>query len=163
MMTLWKLLGIKGAALIVSVLLLIFSHMAYLNAKADLRQEQADRIADQARAEQRVEDIETQHSRNMETVTKKLTEDKTNAEEALANAIANIGTNKLRNKFYCPVVSGTPSASGGTGEAPRAVLSREDEEFLVRFAAEADAAVIERNAAVEAYNKAREAQREGRD
>ncbi len=59
------------------------------------------------------------------------------------------GALKLRDKFSCPIrVPGVGSAPGTSAGEEGAILSAEDQEFLVRIGEEADDAIRERNEAV---------------
>lgn len=96
----------------------------------------------QADAQGTARQTELGTSGDLAAVDARAQEDSRHGQEALAavDAGRNSGTLQLRDNFKCPATSvpGPAAAAGQRDAAPPAQLSREDEDFLVRFAAEAD-------------------------
>lgn len=76
-------------------------------------------------------------------------------EKQVASDIAGLrdGSIRVRDRFTCPKTPGSPA--GSQPDREEAGLLQSDAEFLLRFAAEADAIADERNQCIASYNALR--------
>ncbi len=137
--------------------------------RADLAAAQAA-MSDLQRETAKAATLASEAAREKETMllaTTQAISDKLNQEQTHAQALQNrlvsdlrSGAQRLSIAAHCPQPGGAPGANAtpadSTADTPRAELDPATAETLVGIAADGDAAIVERNACIDAYNAARE-------
>ncbi len=145
----------------VAALLLIFSGYQTYRVYEYKENEQQVAVAVQAaraKAEAEARATESALQRDKSHIQSTAFSERVNAQAIQDRLLADLATGqrKLREKFTCPIpASATAGAERGVEAGTQAGLSTADAEFLVRFAGDADKAVIERNEAVQMYEAAK--------
>ena len=126
-------------------------------ALADYRREVAEATA---RAERKAREAETMLRDQADQLRSQLTQETKNANDAQDRLVAGIrsGAQRLSVAAHCPAAgqaSSDSAAATGAGNPARAELDPQAAEDLVAIAADGDAAIRERNACIQAYERVR--------
>lgn len=149
------------AIVLVALAIWSYGHLRYrAGVGAERARWEAAAAQERIQAEQAARAIEQRHAQELSKITTGLIAERNKGYEERDATIAGLraGSLRLRDKFRCPAetAGAGPTAAGGDA-AERTVLSREDQEFLVRLGSEADDVVRQLTACqgvVRAYNKA---------
>lgn len=124
---------------------------------------QRDHAKAATRASEAAREKETMLLATTQAISDKLNQEQTHA-QALQNRLVSdlrSGAQRLSIAAHCPTQpGGAPGANAtpapGPADTPRADLDPATAETLVGIAADGDAAIVERNACIDAYNAARQ-------